>query len=197
MIRRLQCIAVIITLFTIVTGCGTRMRTASIPGYAEKGIRLVAVMPVKAGGADAQFTRLMREKVLSTLYFKGYPKIPLEMIDEKLSKTYNQVSSDGIDIPPQAVRSLLNVDAVLYVTVNECKTDITWLYASTIVSVDLELRNGKTGETIWKNRMRNAERNFDITRQRLEQTVCQVLEPAIQDVVEKALKSLPDGQDTT
>ena len=196
MIRRLKPIALVLTLIIIISGCWTRTRPASIPGYAEKKIRLMAVMPVKAKGVDSKFTRLIREQVLATLYFKGYPKVPLEVIDTKLTNIYKQIADDGTDIPPQAVRSLLNVDAVLYVTTKECKTDIVWLYAVTTVSADFELRNGKTGETLWKARTKSVERNFDITRQRLEQTACQVLEPAIQAVVEKALQGLPDGQDT-
>ncbi len=30
---------------------------------------------------------MLREKVFNELYFKGYPKIPLQLIDEKLSES--------------------------------------------------------------------------------------------------------------
>jgi hypothetical protein len=78
---------------------------------------------------------------------------------------------------------------------NECRTSTTWLYATTSVSAGFELRDGKTGETLWKAQPQNVERNFDITKQRLERTIYQVLEPAIQEVVGKALQGLPDGPD--
>ena len=193
--RRLQGVTLFFMIMTMITGCGFRTKPAPIPGYAEKGIRLIAVMPVKVKTADPKLVQLVREKVLESLYFKGYPKIPFEVIDDKLSKVYDKVTDSGTDIPPQAVRSLLAVDAVLYVTLIECRTTTTYLYAATIVSANFELRSGKTGETLWKAQPQNVERSFDVTKQRLEQSVYQVLEPAIQDVVEKALQGLPDGPD--
>jgi hypothetical protein len=189
------CLALFVIVLTMLAGCWSRPKPASIPGYAERGIRLIAVMPVKAQAADPELTRLMRERVVETLYFKGYPKIPVDVIDDALTKVHDNPSDSGADISPQAVRSILNVDAVFYVTLNECRTATTYLYAATMISAVFELRDGKTGATIWTAQPRNVERNFDVTKQRLEQTVYQVLEPAIQDMVEKALQALPDGPD--
>jgi len=195
MVRRLRYIAVFFIMATIMTGCGFRPTPVTIPGYADKGIRLIAVMPVKAKTADPELAKLMRKWILEALYFKGYPRIPIGVIDDTLAKISGKLPDSGADIPPQAVRSLLSVDAVLYVTLTECRTATTWLYATTSVSAGFDLRDGKTGETLWKVQPQNVERNFDITRQRLERTVHQVLEPAIQAVVEKALRGLPDGPD--
>lgn len=196
MIRRLQSIAVFLIMVTVIAGCGTRAKPVSIPGYAEKGIRLIAVMPVKATTADPKLARLMRERILETLYFKGYPRVPLALIDNKLTAVYEKLPDGGADITPQAVRSLLTVDAVLYVTLNELRTSTAWVYAATSISANFELRDGKTGETIWKAKPQNVERSFDVTAQRLERTVYQVLEPAVQAMVEQALQGLPDGPDT-
>jgi hypothetical protein len=137
----------------------------------------------------------MRGKILEALYFKGYPKIPLDLIDEKLAKTYDKTVGRGADISPQVVKSLLNVDAALYVDLKECKTSTTFLYASASVSVTFELRSAHTGETLWKNQYQDVERCFDVTPQRLEFSVYQVLEPAIQEVVDKTLQTLPEGPD--
>lgn len=188
-------IALFFIMVIIMAGCGGRTKPASIPGYAEKGIRLITVMPVKATSVDPKITRLMREKIMETLYFKGYPRIPLGLIDDKLAAVYGKLPDGGADIPPQTVRSLLAVDAVLYVTLNECRTSTAYLYAATVISAGFELRDAKTGETLWKAQPQNVERNFDVSKQRLERTIYQVLEPAIQDVVEKALQGLPDGPD--
>lgn len=195
MVRSLRYMVIFFIMATIVTGCGFRKTPVSIPGYADKGIRLIAVMPVTAKTADPELAKLMRERILDTLYFKGYPRIPIKVIDDTLAKIYDKTPDRGAMIRPQAVRSLLAVDAVLYVTLNECRTATTYLYAATIISANFELRDGKTGETLWKVQPQNVERNFDITRQRLERTIYQVLEPAIQEVVEKALQGLPDGPD--
>ena len=176
-----------------VTGCFWQKPVVVDEVYAKKGIRLIAVMPIKGKAADENMVRLMRGKILEALYFKGYPKIPLELIDEKLAKTYNKSAGRSADISPQAVKSLLNVDAALYVDLKECKTSTTFLYASASVSATFELRSANTGETLWKNQYQGVERCFDVTPQRLEFSVYQVLEPVIQEVVDKTLKTLPEG----
>jgi len=176
-----------------VTGCFWQKPVVVDEVYAKKGIRLIAVMPIKGKAADENMVRLMRGKILEALYFKGYPKIPLELIDEKLAKTYDKSASRSADISPQAVKSLLNVDAALYVDLKECKTSTTFLYASASVSATFELRSANTGETVWKNQYQGVDRCFDVTPQRLEFSVYQVLEPVIQGVVDKTLKTLPEG----
>jgi len=176
-----------------VTGCFWQKPVVVDEVYAKKGIRLIAVMPIKGKAADENMVRLMRGKILEALYFKGYPKIPLELIDEKLAKTYDKSASRSADISPQAVKSLLNVDAALYVDLKECKTSTTFLYASASVSATFELRSANTGETVWKNQYQGVDRCFDVTPQRLEFSVYQVLEPVIQEVVDKTLKTLPEG----
>ena len=176
-----------------VTGCFWQKPVVVDEVYAKKGIRLIAVMPIKGKAADENMVRLMRGKILEALYFKGYPKIPLELIDEKLAKTYDKSAGRSADISPQAVKSLLNVDAALYVDLKECKTSTTFLYASASVSATFELRSANTGETLWKNQYQGVERCFDVTPQRLEFSVYQVLEPVIQEVVDKTLKTLPEG----
>ena len=133
-----------------VTGCFWQKPVVVDEVYAKKGIRLIAVMPIKGKAADENMVRLMRGKILEALYFKGYPKIPLELIDEKLAKTYDKSAGRSADISPQAVKSLLNVDAALYVDLKECKTSTTFLYASASVSATFELRSANTGETVWK-----------------------------------------------
>jgi len=95
-----------------VTGCFWQKPVVVDEVYAKKGIRLIAVMPIKGKAADENMVRLMRGKILEALYFKGYPKIPLELIDEKLAKTYDKSAGRSADISPQAVKSLLNVDAL-------------------------------------------------------------------------------------
>jgi hypothetical protein len=176
-----------------VTGCFWQKPVVVDEVYAKKGIRLIAVMPIKGKAADENMVRLMRGKILEALYFKGYPKIPLELIDEKLAKTYDKSAGRSADISPQAVKSLLNVDAALYVDLKECKTSTTFLYASASVSATFELRSANTGETLWKNQYQDVERCFDVTPQRVEFSVYQVLEPVIQGVVDKTLQTLPEG----
>jgi len=159
----------------------------------DKGIRLIALAPVENKTDDVEASRLLREKILEALYFKGYPRIPLSMIDEKL-KTLGNGDGTG-NISPEAIGDILGVDAVMYSTLTEWTTTFIGMYASTTVSVSLVLKDTQTGTTIWSAKHRIIERNYDLTRERLELKSCQAYEPAIREIIDKTLSSLPDGPD--
>lgn len=186
-------ISAIVLAMTI--GC-TTIPSKVDPDYSKSGTRLIAVLLVNNQTADAKAAQILREKVFNELYFKGYPKVPLQLIDEKLSKVYGGYADFKREsIPPKAVRELLGVDAVLYMTLYECSTSYTYMYAPIRVSVMFELRSAKTGVTLWSSRYSTVTRNYGITREQLEMESCQTYESAIQEVVDKVMKTLPDGPD--
>jgi hypothetical protein len=89
----------------------------------------------------------------------------------------------------------LGVDAVLYVTLQECETNFVMLYATTSVTATFDLRSAKTNESLWKTKYSIRERNLDITRERLRMKSCQVFEPAMEEILAKAMETLPLGPD--
>lgn len=182
-----------IIVLAMIIGC-TSIPNKVDPDYSKSGTRLIAVLPVSNQTADAKAAQMLREKVLNELYFKGYPKIPLQIIDDKLSKIYKGYADFKREsIPPKAVGELLGVDAVLYATLYECSTSFSYVYAPIYVSVVFELRSAKTGGTLWSSRYRAVKRNYGLSREQLEMESFQTYEPAIQEVVDKAMKTLPDG----
>ena len=179
----------------LLSACAGKIPHSLQTGYKDAGIRLIAVLPVRGDAQDPRVARLLREKVFAGLYFKGYPKIPLGLIDERLVGLYGkQGAPDGV-VPPQAAGQLLGIDAVLYISLIECRTAYRPLYAPTTVAVRLELRSAKTGETLWSVQDRTGERNFDFTTKGLEMKSTQVYEEALQAVVGRMLDTLPDGPD--
>jgi hypothetical protein len=186
-----------ISALLIVQGCAWKQPYSVNPDYSKKGTRLIAVLPVNMKSGDARVGQMLREMVLNELYFKGYPKVPLQGMDEKLAKIYKgNMDFKRENIPPKAIGDLLGVDAVLYASLEECSTDFSFFSAPTSVSVFFELRSAKTGETLWSYRKRTVKRNYGISREQLEMDSCQVYEPAIQEVVDKAMRTLPDGPDS-
>jgi hypothetical protein len=186
-----------IIVLSVIIGCVSKIPDMVNSDHSKKGTRLIAILPVNNRTANVKAGQMLREAVLNELYFKGYPKIPLNVIDEKLSKIYKEdVDFKRVNISPKAVGELLGVDAVLYTTLDECSTSYTFVYAPTHVSVVLELRSAKTGETLWNSKHRTVKRNYGISREQLEMASCQVFEPTILEAVEKAMKTLPDGPDS-
>jgi hypothetical protein len=190
-------ILLMIVVFIAVQGCASKQPYSVNPDYSKKGTRLIAILPVNMKTGDAKVGQMLREMVLNELYFKGYPKVPLQSIDEKLTKIYKgNMDFRRENIPPKAIGDLLGVDAVLYAYLEECSTDFSYVYAPTHVAVFFELRSAKTGETLWSYRNRTVKMNYGISREQLEMESCQVYEPAMQEVVDKAMQTLPDGPDS-
>ena len=179
----------------LLAGCGgSKAPHMIISDYSKKAARLIALMPVDNRTNDQLAPKMLREKILEELYFKGYPKIPLDVIDGILNKTYaGGVNVQAGNISPNAIGALLEVDAVMYCTLNESKTAIRLFYAPTSVSASCELRSAKTGETLWKARSSVVERRTGYSKYNLEMKASQVYESAIQEVVNKVMETLPDG----
>jgi hypothetical protein len=197
LIVKLKAGIVLCLIACVISGCASKVPHAVVPDYAERGIRLIALAPVDNKSDDTEAARLLREKILRVLYFKGYPRIPLDMIDERLAVECGSNPGDAAcNVSPEVMGGLLGVDAVMYCSLLEWQTSFIGVYATTTVSVSLELKDAGTGTTLWSSQNSIAERHYDLTRKRLELKACQAYEPAVRQIVEEALSSLPDGPDS-
>lgn len=187
---------ILILLTCLMSGCAKKIPHFLAPEFEKRGIRLVAVLPVSNQAKNVEASSLFRGKVLEAIYFKGYPKIPLNVIDEKLSKSYKDYQQQSVEsVTPRSVGELLGVDAVLYVTLKECDTSFVLLYATTSVSAIFDLRNARTNDSLWSTKYSVTERNFEITRERLRMKSSEVFEPAMQEILNKVMQTLPQGPD--
>lgn len=173
-------------------GCASKIPHLIVSDYDKQGTRLIAVMPVGSGSPDQKSAEMLRTKLVEELYFKGYPKIPLKVIDEKLAI---MSPGGGEKLDPKAVGELLKVDALLYPTLKESRMGSGIIYATTAVEAEFELLNAKTGERLWRVQYRVIYRNYGFSRRQVELKSSQVYEPALQEVVNRALETLPDGPD--
>ncbi|MDI9570239.1 MAG: DUF799 family lipoprotein [Pseudomonadota bacterium] len=195
--RKLHCcLAIVMLMLCPLGGCAKKIPHFLAPEYEKRGVRLIAILPVANQSNNAEAAALFRDKVLEAVYFRGYPKIPPKTIDEKLSPFFSDYRRPTPDaVPPRQVGDLLGVDAVLYVTLKECDTSFLLLYASTGVTATFDLRSAKTNESIWSVKHSLTERNFEITRDRLRMKSCQVFEPVMEEIIAKAVETLPLGPD--
>lgn len=196
---RIKYICAITAAVFLLSGCGgggSRIPGLNIKDYKKKGIRLVALMPVHNETKDASAATVLRRELLEGLYFKGYPKIPLDVIDEKIAGIYKEnPGSERGNIPPGVLGELLGVDAVMYCILERWETSYLYVSAKTSVSVNFELRSAKTGETLWSAQESITERHYDFTEKRLEIKSLQVYETIMQEIITKAMSTLPDGPD--
>lgn len=195
-LKRFKDVVIIMMIVCFFCGCGSPVSQLIIPDYDKKGVRLIALMPIKNRTQDLQAAQVLRMALIDELYFKGYPKIPVKVVDDKLKEIYEgQREFENKTIPPKTVGEALGVDAVLYCTLEEWKTSYVMIYAPTTVAASFELRSAETGETIWKTTQRVVKRDYDLTEKGLELKSRQSCETAANEVVEKAMLTLPDGSD--
>jgi len=180
----------------LVAGCAKKIPHTLIPEYEKRNVKTIAILPVVDMAKNPEVSTLLRQQLVDALYFKGYPKIPPKVIDEKLALFYKNVKEPSIGaLPPRDVGAILGVDAVLYTVLSDCRTSSLYLYATTSVAVRFDIFSTRTGDLLWSTRHQTGERNFDITPDRLKMKSCQVYEPALQEIIDKAMETLPDVQD--
>lgn len=198
MVYKLKRVFLLCVTACVITGCASGVPHTIIPDYNQRGIRLIALVPVDNKTNVKQASQLLREEILEKLYFKGYPRIPLDMIDEKLTTDcgWSVEANNEFNLPIEVVGKQLGVDAVMYCTLLEWETSFISVYAPTTVSVSLELKDSGTGATLWSSRYSVVDRHYDFTKKRLELKACQSYEPAIGKIVDETLSTLPDGPDS-
>ncbi len=193
-LNRLRDIVILIMIVCFFCGCGSSVSPSIIPDYNKKGVKLIALMPIQNKTQDPQAAQVLRKALIEELYFKGYQKIPVQIIDDTLKEIYRgQTDFEDKTIPPETVGEALGVDAVMYCTLEEWKTSYIMIYAPTTVAASFELRSAETGETLWSTTHRVVKRDYDLTEKGLEMKSRQSCEMAAQEVVEKAMVTLPDG----
>lgn len=197
MSRKIFLLIPLIIMLLLMVGCRSKTPTTLKPVVKKAGPSLIAVLPVINHVTDPTIGRIVRQRLIDELYFKGYPKIPSQMIDEKLAAVYKGQTISSEAIPPMTVGEVSGADAVLYCTIQEMKTSYRFMYAPTEVELAFELRSAKTGETLWQAKQSASERNFAFTRRQLEMKSFQDYEAAIGKIFDKVLKTFPDSPETT
>lgn len=184
----------LLLVLIFIAGCAGKIPHALVPDFGKRGMKLIAVMPVKNVSSDAKSGAMLRAKLVEELYFKGYPRIPVSLIDQKLTGVS---AGSEVEVSPQAVGEILKVDAALYATLHEGRRGDGILYASTVAEVEFELRSTKTGEILWRVRHRETYRNYGFSSDNVGLKSSKIYEQAIGDCVNRALETLPDNPDTS
>lgn len=181
-------------LIIVFSGCSSKSTTVLKPEYEQNWVKVIAVLPVENKTKDNNAPPLLRSKLLDQLYFKGYSKVPLAVIDQKLESLYTSDKKGNVGkIAPQVLKDLVGADAVMYCTLLESSNSINFFYAPLTISLECELRRSESGEVLWKGKYKSTDRNFDFTRKSLEMKSCESYESVIEEVINKIIETLPDG----
>ena len=178
----------------LVVGCASKSPQAMKKGFEKSTARVIAILPVDNKTPDSKAPQLLRSKILDELYFKGYTKLSLELIDKKLELLYNSEKKRGAGfVAPHVIKELVGADAVMYCTLTEGKRTAGLFYAPVTVAAHCELRSTQTGEVLWNAQHKSTSRKVDFTSKRLEMKSYESFETIIEEVVNKVLETFPDG----
>lgn len=193
--KRCICRLILFVVFImILTGCATSVPTAAKQDLEKSAARVIAVLPVDNKTPDIKAPQLLRSKILDELYFKGYSKLPLAVIDKKLEPLYSSDKKGTVGIiAPGVVKELVGADAVMYCTLTEGKYTVSLFYAPVTVAARCELRSTQSGEVLWSADYKSTSRNFDFTNKGLEMKSTEIFETVIEEVVNKVMETFPDG----
>jgi Uncharacterized protein conserved in bacteria len=181
-------------LIFVFSGCSSKLTNVLKPEYEQSWAKIIAVLPVENKTKDNKAPQLLRSKLLDQLYFKGYSKLSLAAIDQKLESLYTSDKKGNVGIiAPQVLKDLVGADAVMYCTLLESSNSIGFFYAPVTISLYCELRRSESGEVLWKNKYKSTNRNFDFTRKNLEMKSSAIYESVIEEVVNKIIETFPDG----
>jgi hypothetical protein len=193
----------LIIVSIIISGCSIKLpllnhddnqNSTNTISVFSNSIKTIAVLPVGTKNIDGITCQLLRSRLLDELYFKGYSKLPLDIIDKKLASISSDESKESAaTIAPQALKDLIGADAGLYCTLMEDNKSKKLFYAPIKIAIRCELHSAQTGEVIWNSQSESTSRNFDFTNKGLERKSSEVFETVIEEVVNKVMKTLPDG----
>jgi len=177
------------------TACAKKIPHTLVPAFEKRQIRLIAVLPPVDKTNHPEISKLLRQEVAEALYFKSYPKIALPLIDEKLAAFYPSVKEARPDtMPPNDVGALLGVDAVLYLSLDECSTKITAsVYARNTVTATFDLYEVRSGQLLWHTKHRVMEWEFNIVPEWVRMDALATYTIAIEKLIKEVLETLPDG----
>ena len=141
------------------------------PGFLEHPPRRVAVLPfvityaydVEAGQGVPASHRIGRDVLRKTFYHAltpyGYEDIKLDEVDAGLAAAWGPVDAGGWqEAEPQALGKTLGADALVYGEISRLMHFTTPLYTETSLEASLRMVEAASGEVLWRQRVRVAER---------------------------------------
>ncbi len=188
-------ILLLLAALILLAGCGSKAPYTLVDDFSKRGTRLVAVVPpIQASKeVDPAGGKILRDRTMEELYFKGYPKLPVAGIDERLAAAGVEIR-DG-EASARSLGGALGVDAILFITVETCGTSFFLNTAKTTTAVQFTLRSARSGEILWQMKAARSKRTFHVTRKWLQQDVIGIYEPLLRELVSTTLATLPDGPD--
>ena len=176
----------------ILSGCFGNTQKSIKEETAKLSIKSIAILPIEtATDADVKDAQFLRTRIFEEIFFKGYPKISPEDVDQRLRQAPGN-ADDKTSSPPQALTDKIDAETVMSCTLKK-NTQYKLFYASTAADVGCVLRRTGTDDVVWKAQAGAAEKSFALGRKRLEIKAHEAVEPLINKILKSIMETLPEG----
>lgn len=133
------------------------------PDYKKFAPEVIAVLPMDNLSLEPDVENFLYDEVYGRLKSKGYRRISVDSVREKMGSLGIQTPGQIAGISPQKLGKELNCDAVLIGQIDQSGTVHGGVYDAIVVSCSLGLMNCKDGTLLWHcEQWRTAHRQWSL-----------------------------------
>lgn len=168
------------------------------PEYDRLMPKVIAVLPMDNLSLEPEVENFLYDEVYSRLKAKGYIRISVDSVREKMGSLGIQTPGQIAGISPQRLGRELNCDAVLIGQIDQSAVIHAGVYDAIAVSCSLGLMNCADGELLWHcQQWRAAHRQWSLDPLNAFINTFGHEKSSRKDrvawLVQEMLKTLPDG----
>lgn len=143
----------LLVVFVVLSGCAHKELNKQ-DKFLSASPRSILVVPVVNNSVDITAADYMLSTLTIPLAERGYYIFPINAVKRVLEDDGLADSSLVHSSPTSKLAKLFGADSVLYVVVEQWDSKYMILSTTTTVSVYYQIRDGKTDDVLWENRVK-------------------------------------------
>jgi hypothetical protein len=144
----LTCSLPVLVLLSLLTGC---VAPKDYTQFRAHRPRSILVPPPLNESTDTAATYGYLSTITCPLAERGYYVFPVAVIDQFFKENGMPTAYEMHQAPLDKIDEIFGADAVLYTRVKQYGTKYVVISSTTVVEVDAQLVDVKTGTTLWQN----------------------------------------------
>jgi len=152
--RRMPLLLLLLTLLSFLGCSHQKPNLSKQEKFLSAAPRSVLIVPVVNNSVDVAAADYMLSTLTIPLAERGYYVFPINAVKRVLEDEGLADSSFVHSAPTSKLANLFGADVVLYVVIEQWDARYAVLTTTTTVSLFYQIRDGKTDDVLWKNRVK-------------------------------------------
>jgi len=141
-------------IFFILLGCVHQAEMNKQDKFLSASPRSILIIPVVNSSVDVTAANYMLSTLSVPLAERGYYVFPINAVKRVLEDDGLSDSSLVHAAPPTRLANFFGADAILYVAIEQWDAKYAVITTTTTVALHYVIKDGKTDDTLWENRVR-------------------------------------------